>query len=256
MMNGRNRPLFHQKSVCNTKDLRDFHRTLKGFLGDEGPIEYLVKPKLEGLTVALVYKKGALEMARTDDKGYKREYVTANIKTILTVPLTLVQMDERYKIPDHLLVNGDVYMEFDAFLSLNQRRVENGFSPFEHPVAAVADSLRQLNPRITAKRTLNIFCFDIGEYIGPPYGTQMEALIMLQNWGLRVNRPLIRICPGIDAVIDYCRHLNEIRGQFPFNINGIVIKLNRLSLQEKRLEGTESPEYALTFEFKEPYEAV
>ena len=249
-MNRGNRLIIDRESGCKDQDIRDFDERVKGFLGDEGPFEYMVEPKLEGLTVALVYKKGGLEIASTLGNGYEGEYITANIKTLLTVPLTLVQLDENYTIPDLLTVQGDVYMEFDAFIALNQQRMERDFPPFEHPVDAVADSLRQPNPRITAKRTLNMFCSGVGEYTGPSYKTQMDSMIMLQKWGLRVNRPLFRVCPTIDKVIQYCRHLKEIRTQFPFKIDGAVIKLNRLRLQEKLVEGDGSPGWVLAFEFK------
>ena len=249
-MNGENRAIIDRKSGCEDQDIRDFDERVKDCLGDEGPFEYMVEPKLEGLTAVLVYKKGGLEIAYTASNGFRGKYVTANIKTLLTVPLTLILLDENCSIPDLLTVLGVVYMEFNDFLALNQRRMERDLPPFEHPVDAVADSLRQPNPRITVKRALNMFCSGIDAYTGPSYKTQMDSVIMLQKWGLRVNRPLIRVCPTIDKVVRYCRHLEEFRARFPFKIDGAVIKLNRLSLQKKHVEGGGSPGWALTFEFK------
>ena len=249
-MNGENRFINDQESGCKDQDIRDFDEGVKGFLGDEGPFEYMVGPKLAGLTVALIYKKGGLEIASTGSNGPRGKYITANIKTLLTVPLTLVQLDEKCSIPGLLTVEGDVYMEFDALQTLNQRRMERGLPPFEHPVDAVADSLKQPNPRITAKRKLNMFCSGIGAYTGPSYKTQMESMIMLQKWGLRVNRPHIRVCPTIDEVIRYCCHLEERRTRFPFKIDGAAIKLNRLSLQEKLSEGDGGPGWAFALKFK------
>ena len=249
-MNEGNWSILSPESGYGEQDIRDFDERVRVFLGDEGPIEYIVEPKIDDLAVELVYKKGGLTIASTGRNGHQGDYVTANIKTLLTVPLTLVQLDEDCTIPDLLVVRGDVYMEFGAFQKLNHSRIEKGLHPFANPVDATADSLRQPNPRITAKRTLNMFCSGIGEYTGPSFETRMESMVMLQKWGLRVNKPFIREFPTIDKVIQYCRHLEEIRAQFPFKIDGAVIKLNRLSLQAKLVEGSGSPGWAFAFKFK------
>ena len=232
------------------QDIREFENNVRAFLGDEDPIEYLVGPSIEGIGIGLVYEKGGLSLAFTERDGSRAEYVTANVKTLLTVPLTLVQLDQDCAIPDLLTVRGDVYMESDAFEILNQGRIERDLSPFASPMDATSDSLIQPNPRITAKRSLNMFCSGIDEYKGPSFETRMESLVMLQKWGLRVNRPFFKVYLSIDEVIRYCHHIEEIREQFPFTIDGAVIEMNRLLDQEKLIQKGGGPGWAFVFKFK------
>lgn len=249
-MNERNWSILGPESGYEDQDIRDFDEKVRVFLGDEGPIEYIVGPKIDGLGVELVYKKGGLTLASTGRNPIQGNYVTANIKTLLTVPLTLIQLDADCTIPDLLAVRGAVYMEFEAFQTLNQSRIEKGLHPFANPADATADSLRQPNPRITAKRPLNMFCSGIGEYSGPTFETRMESMVMLQKWGLRVNKPFIRECPTIDKVIQYCRQLEEISAQFPFSTDGAVIEVNHLNHQAKLVDGEGSPGWAFALKFK------
>jgi len=166
------------------------------------------------------------------------------------VPLTLIEPTDEKPIPDLLEVRGEVYMETDAFETLNRDRIERGFPAFKNSRNAAADSLRQLDPRITAKRPLNMFCFGIGEMSGPKFSTQQELMVTIQQWGLRVNRPYIRVCSTISEVIDYCHHLEETRDQFPFEINGAVVKVNQLDLQAKLGRKSSSPRWAFALRFK------
>jgi len=184
------------------------------------------------------------------------ENVTPNIRTILSVPLTLIEPADGKPIPGLLEVRGEVYMETDAFETLNRDRIERGFPPFKNPQNAAADSLRQLDPRITAKRPLNMFCFGIGEMSGPKFNTQHELMVGLQQWGFRVNRPYIRVCSTISEVIDYRHHLEETRDQFPFEINGAVVKVNHLDLQVKLGLKSKSPRWAFALKFKNTEEEI
>ena len=237
-------------SGCTDQELWGFDERIKGFLGNDYPIEYIVEPKLNGIAVELVYKKGGLTIAFARDHDYGEGYITANLKTLLTVPLTLIQLDEDCSIPELLFVRGRVYMELEAFQDLNLRRMGKALPPFANPAEAVADSLRQSNPRITAKIPLNIFCSGIVEYEGPPFKTEMESMIMLQKWGLRVNRPHLRLYPTIEKVIQYCRHLEANRTQFPFKLDGALIQINRLSLQKKLFENERHPGWAIVYNFE------
>ncbi len=249
-MNKANWPKLSPENGYEDQDIRDFDSRVRVFLGEKGSIEYIVEPKIGGLAVELVYKKGGLSFASAGRNPTRGDYVTANIKTLLTVPLTLIQLDTDCTIPDLLVVRGDVYMELEALQTLNGSRIEKGLHPFANPADATADSLRQPNPRITAKRPLNMFCSGIGDYEGPTCETRMESMVMLQKWGLRVNRPFIKECPTIDKVIQYCRHLEAIKTQFPFLTDGAVIGLNRLSHQAKLDEEEGSPGSAFTLKFK------
>jgi DNA ligase (NAD+) len=249
-MNEINWSKFSQKSGYEDQDIRDFDWKVRGYLGEKDLIEYIVGPKIDGLAVELVYKKGELSLASTGRNPTWGEYVTSNIKTLLTVPLTLIQLDADCTIPDLLAVRGDVYMEFKDFQSLNHNRIEKGQHPFANPVDATADSLRQPNPRVTAKRPLNMFCSGIGDYVGPTFETRMESMAMLQKWGLRVNRPFIKECHTIDEVIQYCHHLQEIRAQFPYSIDGVLIEPNCLTHLAKLVEEVGGPGSALALKFK------
>ena len=141
-------------------------------------------------------------------------------------------------------------MELEPLQGLNLRRIEKALPPFEDPAEAVVDSLRQPNPRITAKRPLNMFCSGIVQYEGPPFETEMDSMIMLQKWGLRVDKPHLRLYSKIEEVIQYCHYLEEIRIQFPFKLDGVLIKINHLSLQKKLFEKEGHPGWAIVFNFK------
>jgi DNA ligase (NAD+) len=249
-------PMLSLENGYHVQDVTDFEERTKKFLRDDTSIDYTVEPEIDGLAVELVYKNGALSVASTRGDGLVGENVTPNIRTILSVPLTLIQPAEGKSIPGLLEVRGEVYMETDAFETLNIDRIERGFPAFKNPQNAAEDSLRQLDPRITAKRPLNMFCFGIGEMSGPKFSTQYELMLAIQQWGFRVNRPYIRVCSTISEVIDYCHHLEETRAQFPFEINGAVVKVNQLDLQAKLGLKSKSPRWAFALKFKNTEEEI
>ena len=243
-------PMLSLDNGFKDQDIFDFEARLKRFLKDQSSIEYCIEPKMDGLAVELVYEKGSLVVASTRGDGYSGENITQNIKTILAVPLTLMQHHGINSVPEILEVRGEVYMEIEAFKALNRLRIKGNLPPFANPRNAAAGSLRQLDSRITAKRPLNMFCYGIGQMTGPSFQTQYELMVFLQELGFRVNRPYMRVCSGAEEAIDYCRRLEEIRDQFPFEMDGAVIKVNRLRLQESLGQTTRSPRWALAFKFK------
>lgn len=249
-------PMLSLESGYHVQDVTDFDEKAKKFLKDDTSIDYTVEPEIDGLAVELVYEKGSLSVASTRGDGLVGENVTPNIKTILSVPLTLIEQVDGKPIPDLLEVQGEVYMEIDDFETLNRDRIERGFPPFKNPRTAADDSLRQLDHRITAKRPLNMFCFGIGMMSGPKFSTQQELMVSLQQWGFRVNRPYIRVCNTISEVMDYCHHLEETKDQFPFEINGAVVKVNQLDLQAKLGKKSSSPRWALTVKLKKTEEGI
>jgi DNA ligase (NAD+) len=249
-------PMLSLENGFQDQDIIDFDVRIKRFLGNDLSIDYIVEPKMDGLAVELVYVKGALTVASTRGDGFVGENVTANIRTILSIPLALTEPANGRPIPDLLEVRGEVYMEEDAFETLNRNRIERGLPAFANPRNAAAGSLRQLDPRITAKRPLNMFCYGIGVMRGPEFNTQYELMIALQQWGLRVNRPHIRVCHTINEVTDYCHLLEEIRVQFPFEIDGTVIKVNQLDLQARLGQKSRSPRWSLAYKFKPTQETT
>lgn len=249
-------PMLSLGNGFRDQDIWDFDARLKRFLGDDSPMEYTVEPKIDGIALELVYEKARLTVGSTRGDGYVGEDITQNIKTILTVPLTLTQPKDGRPIPDLVEVRGEVYMEKEAFEGLNRTRLERNLPPFANPRNAAAGSLRQLDPRITAKRPLNMFCYGVGEISGSPFDTHRELMVSIQQWGLRVNRPYIRVCGTPGEVIDYCHYLEEIRSQFPYEIDGAVIKVNQLNLQARLGQKSRSPRWALAYKFRPTQETT
>ena len=249
-------PMLSLENGFSDKDITDFDKRIKKLLGDAPDFQYTVEPKMDGVAVELVYENGSLSVASTRGDGYVGENITSNTKTILSVPLTLTQPEEEKPIPALLEARGEVYMETEAFEALNIKRLDNNLPAFANPRNAAAGSLRQLDSRVTAKRPLNMFCYGIGEISGPGFDTQYEMMLSLQQWGLRVNRPHLKICRTIAEVVDYCHHLEDIRNQFPFEIDGAVIKVNQLKLQALLGQKSRSPRWALAFKFKPTQETT
>lgn len=249
-------PMLSLGNGFREQDIRDFDARVKRFLGDDSPVEYMVEPKIDGLAVELVYENATLTVGSTRGDGFVGEDITQNVKTILTVPLTLMRPRDGRPIPDLVEVRGEVYMETEAFERLNRSRLQRNLPAFANPRNAAAGSLRQLDPRITAKRPLNMFCYGIGEISSPLFDTQYELMISLQQWGLRVNRPYLRVCGILGEVIDYCHYLEEIRAQFPYEIDGAVIKVNQLDLQARLGQISRSPRWAIAYKFRPTQETT
>jgi len=240
------------EEVFEDQGLLDFERNLKGIIGNTPPFQYTVEPKIGGIPVIMQYQGGALAAAATRGDGYVGELVTANLKTILSVPLTLRGLGEGRPVPDFLEVWGEVYMEVKDFEALNRDRIESNEIVFSSPKAAAGDSIRQSNPRMTARRPLNLFCFGVGEFSGPPLSTHYELMIHLQQWGFRVNRPHLRVCQNIEEVIERCHQLVEMRTQFPCEIDGAVVKVNQLDIQAKLANPTNPPQWSIAYKIGRP----
>ena len=249
-------PMLSLENAFGPQELIDFDARLKRYLDRTTPIEYTAEPKIDGLAVELVYENGRLTVASTRGDGYVGEDVTPNIKTILAVPLTLMEPKQGPPVPELLEVRGEVYMEVEAFGELNHERIKKNLPPFANPRNAAAGSVRQLDPRVTAKRPLNIFCYGVGEVRGASFETQMEMMLTLQQWGLRVNRQYIKLCKTIEEAASYCEELERIRETFPYEIDGAVIKVNRLDLQHRLGEKSRSPRWAIAYKFKPTQETT
>ena len=244
------RPMLSLENGFDEKAITDFDARMNKLLAEAYQCSYVVEPKMDGLAVEMVYEKGTLAIASTRGDGYVGENITANMKTILTVPLTLTQLPGGLSIPELLEVRGEVYMETGAFEELNKARLKNGLPGFANPRNAAAGSLRQLDARITAKRPLNYFCYGVGEIRGHSFATHEELMIAVQEWGLRVNRPLMKVFHNIGDIIEYCRFLEANRHQYPYEMDGAVIKVNPLDLQRVLGQKTRSPRWALAFKFQ------
>ncbi|MBN1275898.1 MAG: NAD-dependent DNA ligase LigA [Deltaproteobacteria bacterium] len=242
-------PMLSLENAFSDRDIRDFEARIKGLAGDDSVFDYTVEPKIDGLAVELVYEKGILSVASTRGDGFTGEDVTHNVRTIMTIPLSLTKPAGNIPVPELLEVRGEVYMEKGAFEKLNRSRVNEGLPAFANPRNAAAGSLRQLDPRVTAKRPMKMFCYGAGDVRGARFSTQQELMSLLQQLGLRVNEHF-KVCGDIREAMEYCHYLEEIRSQFPYEIDGAVIKVNQVSVQARLGSKSRSPRWALAYKFR------
>ncbi len=242
-------PMLSLDDAFSEDEVLEFDRRVKRFLNlpEDQDIEYTVEPKMDGLAVELIYEEGRFTVGSTRGDGYTGEDVTNNLKTIKSIPLRLFSGDG-VPIPRLLEARGEVFMRKDDFKRLNEERLRKGEPPFANPRNAAAGSLRQLDPNITAKRPLDIFFYGVGRVEGYEFKTQWEILTTLPKWGLKVN-PLVRKVRNIREAIEYHHEMERRREELPYEIDGIVIKVNDLSLWEKLGTKARSPRYALAYKF-------
>ena len=196
-------------NAMDAEEMREFDRRIKRFLHSEADIEYVAEVKLDGLAVELVYEDGRLTVGSTRGDGVNGEDVTQNIRTIKSVPLRLVH-PAKGAMPRLLEARGEVILPRRAFERLNHERVAAGEPPFANPRNAAAGSLRQLDPKISAARPLDIFCHTPGAVEGVSYQSQWEFLQGIKSLGLKVN-PLTKICHGVDQVLEYHAQISAQR---------------------------------------------
>ncbi len=245
-------PMLSLDDAFSEREVLDFDERIKRFLGTDSEIEYSLEPKMDGLAVELIYENGVLVQGSTRGDGYTGEDVTANLRTIKPIPLRLIE--RQIKAPSLLEARGEVFMNKKDFERLNREREENGEPPFANPRNAAAGSLRQLDPNVTATRPLDIFCYGVGVVEGYEFKTQWEMLQTFKKWGLRVN-PMVDKTRGIRGAIDYHQRITKVRPSLPYEIDGIVIKVNSLELQQRLGAKARSPRWAIAYKF-EPAQAV
>jgi DNA ligase (NAD+) len=210
-------------------------------------MDYVAEPKLDGLAVNLIYENGLFLRGATRGDGTTGEDVTQNLKTIASLPLKMHQNDP-HLVPELIEVRGEVYMERQPLEKLNRHREDQGEAPFANPRNAAAGSLRQLDSKITARRPLNIFLYGIGSVQGLNFSSHWEILQALAAWGFPVN-PLIQQEPDISGCLSYFKYIASIRPTLPYDIDGVVLKVNNLSLQAILGNVSRSPRWALACKF-------
>jgi DNA ligase (NAD+) len=246
-------PMLSLANAFDESETRDFDKRVKKFLGSSSDVEYVTEPKLDGLAVELVYEKGQFIVGSTRGDGVNGENITQNLRTIKTIPLQLIRKE--ISVPERLEVRGEVIIQLNKFRQLNRKREEIEEPLFANPRNAAAGSIRQLDSKITAGRPLEIYCYGIGEVRGRTFKTHWEILETFPKWGLRTN-PNIRRCKHIEDVIEYYHEINEKREKLPYEIDGIVIKVDRLELQMRLGEISRSPRWALAFKFQPKQETT
>ena len=228
-------------------DILEFDRRVKRNLGIDCEISYTAEPKMDGVAVELVYENGKLSAASTRGDGVTGELITANVSTIGAVPLVM-QADNGNEFPSRLEVRGEVFIGIEAFKRLNQERIEQDLAPFANPRNAAAGSLRQLDSKITAGRPLDIFVYGVGMVADIVFESHWKLLQSLKNWGFKIN-PLIQPRITAAAVLQFYRQLSETRHQLPYDIDGMVIKVDSLQFQQQLGATTRSPRWAIAYKF-------
>jgi DNA ligase (NAD+) len=246
-------PMLSLDNAFSAAEVREFDGRIKRQLGRGEAIEYVAEPKIDGLAVELVYEDGRLVQGATRGDGIRGEDVTQNLRTIKSLPLRLL-VEAGTPMPHRLEVRGEVYITKGDFQRLNARRAEDGGPTFANPRNAAAGSLRQLDPRITAGRPLDMFCYGVGQVEGMTFDSHWEVLQSLKRRGFKVN-PLVEKCLGIDAALAYYERLGEQREDLPYEIDGVVMKVNSLALQEALGTRSRSPRWAVAYKFA-PKQAV
>jgi len=239
-------PMFSLANAFSEGEIIEFDQRLKRLAG-VNDIGYIAEPKLDGLAVNLIYENGVFKQGATRGDGTTGEDVSQNLKTISSLPLFMKKTSE-YQLPSFIEIRGEVYIEKDPFEKLNQRRTQDGEEPFANPRNAAAGSLRQLDSRITARRPLNIFLYGIGEAKGINFSTHWEALQILDGWGFPVNR-VIEKASNIESCIHYFERIAAQREKLPYEIDGVVLKVDDLSLQKILGNVSRNPRWALACKF-------
>ncbi|MCM0612225.1 NAD-dependent DNA ligase LigA [Marinobacter sediminum] len=238
-------PMLSLDNAFDEDELRDFDRRVRDRLGSGDDIEYVCEPKLDGLAVSLHYENGSLTIAATRGDGYSGEDITANIRTIPSVPLKL----RGNNVPDLVEVRGEVYMPKAGFESLNRRLADRGEKTFVNPRNAAAGSLRQKKSTVTARRPLEMCAYSVAvtdESQLPE--TQWDGLQVVKSWGFRIN-PEMRKAKGVEECLSAYNQLMEKRDSLPYEIDGIVFKVNSLALQQRLGFVSRAPRWAIAHKF-------
>lgn len=239
-------PLLSLDNAMNEGEIREFVARVQKSLPRQ-TIQFVAEPKIDGLAVELVYENGIFIAGSTRGDGFTGEDITQNLKTIRAIPLTLRQ--GQLPIPSLIEIRGEVYMDKADFQKLNEQQLAEGKPLFANPRNSAAGSLRQLDPRITARRPLKIFCYALGACEGLQFATHWEFLQALPAWGLRVN-PLVKLCSGLSDLLDYYHQIEARRDSLPYDIDGVVFKVNSLAQQVELGIKSRSPRWAIAAKFK------
>lgn len=244
-------PMLSLENAFQGKDLEDFDKRVRERLLTEDSIEYCCEPKLDGVAVNLFYEKGILSKAATRGDGAVGEDITHNIRTLPSVPLELIAEEGGTKIPNLLELRGEVFIEILEFKKINEYFEKTGNKVFANPRNAAAGSLRQLDPAITASRPLKFFIHGYGtsDFSNNEIPTnQFDMLKLLKSWGFPVN-PEIKIVLGIEACKKYFKEIETKRESLPYEIDGVVYKVNNFNLQKRLGNMSRAPRWAIAMKF-------
>lgn len=241
-------PMLSLSNTYSEDELYEFDRRVREGLPASEKVEYVCELKIDGLSISLKYSNGKLSVAATRGDGSVGEEVTNNVKTIRTVPLNVRKHSSAKIKLNEFEVRGEVYMESEPFKKLNEERELNGEKVFANPRNSAAGTLKLQDPKIVAKRPLQVFLYNFLND-STEIKSQTENLNLLNNLGFRINKNF-RLCKTIDEVIKYCREWEEKRDNLPYEIDGVVIKVDSLKQQKILGNIAKSPRWAVAYKFK------
>ena len=244
-------PMLSLANAMNPEELHEFDLRVKKLLNVNHDIEYVMEPKLDGLAVEVVYENGKFKHGSTRGDGLIGEDVSANLKTIKAIPLKLEK--SQFDVSGIVEFRGEVFINHADFKSLNEERIKNNHSPFANPRNCAAGSLRQLNPKITSQRPLRINFYSHGLTSNLKIDSQIDLMNCLPSLGLPVNKH-VKLGTGIKEVINYYNHIESIRNNLDYDIDGVVIKVNSFSDQRIIGERSKSPRWAIAGKLKSQQE--
>jgi DNA ligase (NAD+) len=238
-------PMLSLNNAFGDEDIADFIGGIRRFLklSESEDIAFMAEPKIDGLSCSLRYEKGRLFQAATRGDGTIGENITANVRTIKSVPHEL-----KGTFPEVVEIRGEIYLKLADFMKLNEAREKAGEAVFANPRNAAAGSVRQLDPSITAARPLGFFAYAFGEMSEDKSKSQEDIRTLIKQWGFTLNEPA-RLCTGAAGLLAYYRRMEETRHQLPFDIDGVVYKINRLDWQERLGFVSRAPRWAIAHKF-------
>jgi DNA ligase (NAD+) len=239
-------PMLSLGNAFSKSAVEDFFARIRRFLNlaADAPLEFTSEPKIDGLSISLRYENGNLVEAATRGDGFEGENVTANVRTLPTVPNALAGGD----IPSLVEIRGEIYMSHEDFARLNDAQQKSGARSFANPRSAAAGSLRQLDARITAARPLKFFAYAWGEFRERPANTQWEMCQLFKRWGLPVN-PHMKLCATLEEAFEHYEAIESRRSELGYDIDGMVYKVNRLEYQERLGFVSRAPRWGLAHKF-------
>ncbi len=240
-------PMLSLDSTKDADEIRRFDERVRKALGEDARPVYVLEPKLDGASMELVYEEGTLVRAVTRGNGREGEVVTPNIKTIPSVPLRL-RTEER-PAPPFLAVRGEVMMYISDFEDFNARLAESGQEPYASPRNSAAGSVRQLDPRITASRKLDLLVYDVMAVEGETLETDIEGLEAIRQWGFKTPDRIDR-AEDVDRILEYHARYRDERDDLDYEIDGVVVKLDDLSARERMGSTSHHPRWAIAFKFE------
>ena len=239
-------PMLSLEKTYSHEELNNFINRIYKTL-PEKKLSFVIEPKIDGVAVSLVYKNGILSLGSTRGDGHKGDNITVNIKTIRSIPLSL--KPSNLIMPLLLEVRGEVFMPKEGFARFNEMLQEQGKEPFANPRNAAAGSLKLLDPSLVAKRPLDAFFYDVAETTGITFNLQNEILNALSNYGFKIP-PWFRVCNSINEILHELENLRSARHDFPFEIDGAVIKLNERNLYPLLGTTAKNPRWAVAFKYQ------